>query len=66
VVTAACAAVRLLPYSCQAIGVGTCIGTVLAAQATEDKELKGQWMTIHKSSGLLMAGLIPLRWVVGC
>ena len=44
----------------------TCIGTVLLSQRTppEDKERKGQLMHLHKSVGVTMAFVIPLRLAV--
>jgi len=39
-------------------GLFTTIGTVLAAQNTQDKKAKADYMMYHKSFGLLMGGLI--------
>jgi len=40
-----------------ALGIGTCFASVQGAMNTKDNALKGQLMTIHKSTGLLVAGL---------
>mmetsp|Transcript_6218 Transcript_6218/g.9004 ORF Transcript_6218/g.9004 Transcript_6218/m.9004 type:complete len:217 (+) Transcript_6218:63-713(+) len=42
-------------------GFVACIATVQATQQTEDKELKGKLMRVHKSFGVLMAGLAVPR-----
>ena len=38
-----------------------CVGFVLAAQNTKDQSLKGKYMNIHKSFGLLVAGVMVPR-----
>ena len=42
-------------------GALACIGTVQYQQRTKDKKMKGKAMFLHKSVGLLMAGMILPR-----
>merc|ERR1712146_469067 len=47
-----------------AAGMITCVATVKGAQWTKDKALKGQLMLVHKSTALLVLGMLVPRLAV--
>eukprot|EP00055_Hartaetosiga_balthica_P015468 m.91513 g.91513 ORF g.91513 m.91513 type:complete len:234 (+) comp8873_c5_seq1:109-810(+) len=46
-------------------GIVTCIATVKLQQWSKDNDFKGKMMHIHKSTALLVLGMIPLRIFYG-